>query len=152
MENVINFIIFQILDQGPVFIGLIAAIGLILQKKKASVVLEGTIKTVVGLLIISLGAGILMGTMGGIMGTLNDTIQVKGVLPVNEAAWAVAMKTMSNTITLTFLVGFFIHLAMVWLIPWKIFKNVYLTAHMMLFLACFADVTLEHIFRGRRSS
>lgn len=146
MENVINFIIFQILDQGPVFIGLIAAVGLILQKKKASVVLEGTIKTVVGLLIISLGAGVLMGTMGGIMGTLNDMIQVKGVLPVNEAAWAVAMKTMSNTITLTFLAGFFMHLAMVWLIPWKIFKNVYLTAHMMLFLACFADVTLEHIF------
>lgn len=147
MNPVLNFIIFQILDQAPIFIGLIAMIGLILQKKKKSAVIEGTIKTVVGLLIISLGAGILLNSMDPIMGVLNKSVNIQGVLPVNEAAWSVAMKTMANTITITFILGFLIHLVLVYLIPFKNFKNVYLTAHMMLFMASFTDITLQQIFK-----
>lgn len=147
MNSVFDFIIYQILDQAPIFIGLIAMIGLILQKKKPGVVIEGTIKTVVGLITVSLGAGILLNSIEPIMGVLNQSVSVEGVLPVNEAAWSVAMESMANTVTITFVLGFLIHLALVYIIPFKSFKNVYLTAHMMLFMAAFSDITLNQIFK-----
>lgn len=39
MKTVIHFIIFQILDQAPIFLGIIALVGLLVQKKKFSDIL-----------------------------------------------------------------------------------------------------------------
>ncbi|MFW5794880.1 MAG: PTS ascorbate transporter subunit IIC [Bacillota bacterium] len=142
MRDILNFVVFQILDKAPVFLGLVALIGLLLQKKKFDKVIDGVIKTVVGLTIITIGAGTLLGSMGPIIEALNDSLGIKGVLPANEAAFSVGMQTLANTITMTFLLGFIIHIFMVAIIPIKKFKNVYLTAHMMLFLSTFLNVSL----------
>lgn len=142
MKEILDFIIFQLLDKAPVFMAIIAFIGLKVQKKAPGEILDGVIKTVIGLLIIVVGASTLMGAMGPIMGSLNQTFSVKGVVPANEAAFALAMTTLANSITMTFILGFIIHLALVFIIPVKVFKNVYLTAHMMLFLSTFLNLTL----------
>lgn len=143
MNDLLNFIIFQLLDKAPVFLAIVAFVGLWLQKKTWGEIVDGVIKTVIGLLIIIIGAGTLLGSLGPIMTVLNSSLGVKGVVPANEAAFAIAMATpLTNNITMTFLAGFIIHLFMVMSLPWKIFKNVYLTAHMMLFLATFLNLTL----------
>jgi PTS system ascorbate-specific IIC component len=142
MRSILNFIIFQILDKAPVFLGLVALIGLLLQKKKFDKVIDGVIKTVVGLIIITIGAGTLLGAMGPIINTLNNSLGIQGTLPANEAAFSIGMRTLANTITMTFLLGFIIHIFMVAIIPIEKFKNVYLTAHMMLFLSTFLNVSL----------
>lgn len=147
MQEVLEFIIFQLLDKAPVFLALIAFVGLWAQKKSPSQILDGVIKTVIGLLIIVIGAQTLLGSMGPIMTTLNQAFGVKGVVPANEAAFALAMTTMANSITMTFVLGFVIHLALVYVIPYKMFKNVYLTAHMMLFLSTFLNLTLPVVMK-----
>ena len=143
MKEILDFIIFQLLDKATVFLGIVAFVGLWLQKKSWSEIVDGVIKTVIGLLIIVIGAGTLLGSLGPVINILNSSLGVKGVVPANEAAFSVAMATpMANNITMTFLLGFGMHLLMVFLLPWKIFKNVYLTAHMMLFLSTFLNLSL----------
>ena len=64
---------------------------------------------------------------------------------MNEAAFAVGMSTMSETVVSIFVLGFIIHLVMVFLMPKKDMKNVYLTAHMMLYLAVFLALSINCI-------
>ena len=143
MKEILDFIIFQLLDKSTVFLGIIAFVGLLLQKKSWSEIVDGVIKTVIGLLIIVIGASTLLGSLGPVMKVLNTSLGIKGVVPANEAAFSIAMATpLANSITSTFLLGFALHLFFVFLLPWKHFKNVYLTAHMMLFLSTFLNLTL----------
>lgn len=146
MKAVFDFIIFQILDQAPVFLGLIALVGLLVQKKDFNETFDGVVKTIVGLLILNLGAGAIVGSISPIMGLLNGVTGVKGVMPMNEAAFGVAMLKHANDAVLTFVIGFILHLLMVYIIPKKSLKNVYLTAHMMLYLAIFLNMGIGTIF------
>lgn len=60
---VLNFIINNILTQASVIIGLIACLGLLLQKKPAGVVLSGTMKTMLGFLVLSAGSSVLQSAL-----------------------------------------------------------------------------------------
>ena len=86
-----NFILFQILDQAPIFLGIIALVGRLLQKAKGSEVFEGVVKTIVGMLILSAGANLISGTITPVMQLLNNVVGVNGAMPMNEAAFGVAM-------------------------------------------------------------
>ncbi|MDH5045327.1 PTS ascorbate transporter subunit IIC [Enterococcus faecalis] len=145
MKTVIDFLIFQLLDKPPIFLGIISLIGLLLQGKKFNDVIDGVVKTVVGITILSIGSSMLTSTLGPVMAQLNTRLGVKGVLPANEAAFGVAMDSLSSKIVITFLIGFFLHLLLVKFTPGNRFKNVYLTVHIMLFLATFLTVSLPQV-------
>ena len=51
--QVLNFIINNILTQASIIIALIALLGLVLQKKPVGVVISGTMKTMLGFLVLS---------------------------------------------------------------------------------------------------
>ena len=76
MKDIINFIIFQVLDKAPLFLGCIALLGLMLQRKKASEVVDGTVKTIVGLLVLTIGSGTLLTSLAPVMGKLNTTLGI----------------------------------------------------------------------------
>ena len=97
LASIGNFIIFQVLDQAPIFLGIITLVGLLLQKTPASEVFEGVIKTIVGMLILNAGADLISNTITPVMQLLNNVVGVNGVMPMNEAAFAVGMSTMSET-------------------------------------------------------
>ncbi|WP_432718790.1 PTS ascorbate transporter subunit IIC [Pectinatus frisingensis] len=145
IKEIINFIIFQILDQAPIFLGIIALFGLLVQKKDINEIFDGVVKTIVGLIILGLGAGAIVSSISPVMGMLNSVVHVDGVMPLNEAAFGVAMLKIADQAVLTFIIGFIIHLILVYLIPWKICKNVYLTAHMMLYLSIFLVLSLNNV-------
>ncbi|WP_058270684.1 PTS ascorbate transporter subunit IIC [Olsenella massiliensis] len=142
LSNIGNFIIFQVLDQAPIFLGLITLVGMLLQKSKGSEVFDAVIKTIVGMLVLSAGAELISGTITPVMQLLNDAVGVNGVMPMNEAAFGVAMASLAESAVSIFVIGFLIHLALVYIIPSKGLKNVYLTAHMMLYLSIFLDLTV----------
>ena len=50
MWNLARFVVFQLLGQASLLVGLMALIGLLLQKKSPSAVITGTVKTIVGFL------------------------------------------------------------------------------------------------------
>ncbi len=142
LASIGNFIIFQVLDQAPIFLGIITLVGLLLQKAKATEVLEGVIKTIVGMLILNAGADLISNTITPVMQLLNNVVGVNGVMPMNEAAFGIAMASISETVVSIFVLGFIIHLLLVFLLPRKDMKNVYLTAHMMLYLAVFLALSI----------
>ena len=142
--QVINFLVYQVLSNETIFLGLVALVGLLLQRKKFPQVVDGTVKTVIGLTVLSSGAGILITSLSPVVTKLNSTLHVKGVLPTNDAVFGVVLRFSSiakNTV-ITFLLAFFLHLVLVRISSGKNFKNAYLTAHLMLYHAAFMNVTL----------
>lgn len=133
--TVINFLINEIFIQAPVFLGLVALIGLLLQKKTAAEVIEGTIKTIVGMIILNAGIGVFLGSMIPLTSLLNNSLGVTGVLPDCFGPYGVAMQTYGREIPLAFVMAFVLHLILVRILPFAKSKNVFLTGHIMLFNA-----------------
>ncbi|HHY34906.1 MAG TPA: PTS ascorbate transporter subunit IIC [Firmicutes bacterium] len=142
LRSILNFIIWQVLDQAPVFLGLIALVGFLLQRKSFSEVVEGTLKTIVGIVILQVGAKTLVGAITPVNGLLMKSFGIVGIVPANEAAYGAALKWVANTAVITFIVGFLFHVLLVLITP---FKFVYLTGHMMLFMATLLNLVLSNI-------
>ena len=63
MMNGLLMFVFDILKVPSVLVGLMALIGLVAQKKPVTDVVKGTIKTILGFLVLSGGAGVLTGSL-----------------------------------------------------------------------------------------
>ena len=144
--QIINFLISEVFIQAPIFLGVIALIGLLLQKRDADEVLEGTIKTVVGIVILNAGIGVFLGSLLPITTLLNSTFGVTGVLPDCFGPFGVAMQTKAVEISIAFVLAFILHLLLVRIIPIPTFKNVFLTGHIMLFNTSIAIVMGAAVF------
>jgi PTS system ascorbate-specific IIC component len=140
--SVINFLINEVFVEAPIFLGLIALVGLLLQRRSARDVLEGTIKVIVGIVILNGGIGIFLGSLLPLTTLLNSSFGVTGVLPDCFGPFGVAMQTMAIPISLAFVLAFILHLILVRILPWANFKNVFLTGHIMLFNTSIATIVL----------
>ncbi|SER62886.1 PTS system, ascorbate-specific IIC component [Propionibacterium cyclohexanicum] len=148
--GILHFLVFQLLSNQVIFLGLVALLGLLLQRKKLPQVIDGVVKTIVGLLVLSAGAGILINAISPVVQELNKSLGVQGVLPTNDAVFGVVLQfaTPIRDAVLIFLLAFLLHLVLVRVSPWKDTKNVYLTAHLMLYHAAFMAVTLPHVLHA----
>ena len=72
--SVFNFIINEIFGQGAIFLGLIACIGLILQKKSITDIIRGTMMTAIGFFVLSTGTNIITGNAINGIATAFNTI------------------------------------------------------------------------------
>ncbi|MCR4398286.1 MAG: PTS ascorbate transporter subunit IIC, partial [Firmicutes bacterium] len=135
LKALVNFIVFQVLDQAPVLLGLIALAGFIAQRSSFEETVEGVMKTVVGVLILFAGCNVLLGATFPITDMLNAAFKVQGVIPSDEGAFAFAMTKLSSQIVTIFVLGFVIHVLFVIITPVKAMKNLYLTGHMMLYFS-----------------
>jgi len=120
----------------PAFIlGLIALVGLLIQKKPASEVIVGTVKTILGLLIMGVGIGALINALIPIQAMFQVGIPAAGFetfVTFDEAVvGAVQSANEANigaAIAWTMLFGYIIHLFLARVTK---FKFVYLTGHMI---------------------
>ena len=74
----LNFIVFEILSNQTIFLGLIALLGLLLQRKKLPQVIDGVVKTVIGITVLGAGAGLLINSLSPVVQELNKSLHVKG--------------------------------------------------------------------------
>lgn len=131
--DILNFLISQVFIEASVFLGLVALIGLVLQRKSAADIVEGTAKTIVGILILFAGIDVFLGAIIPLVTVMNKAFGVVGVIPDCFGPFGIAMKTLATEISMTFILAFVVHLVIVRLVPWKRFKNVFMTGHIMLF-------------------
>ena len=75
--QVLNFIIKNILTQASVVVGLIALLGLVLQKKPIGTVVSGTMKTILGFLVLSAGSSVIQGSLAIFGDLFNKACPVK---------------------------------------------------------------------------
>jgi PTS system ascorbate-specific IIC component len=128
-------ILLELITMPAIILGLIALIGLLMQRKPAVDVVTGTIKTVLGLLIMSVGIGALIGAIIPIQSMFEAGIPAGGFttfITFDEAVvGAVQDANIGNigaAIAYTMLFGYIIHLL---LARFTKFKFVYLTGHMI---------------------
>ncbi|MBR8660958.1 MULTISPECIES: PTS ascorbate transporter subunit IIC [Bacillales] len=136
----LDLIMKDILGSPSILVGLFALIGLLLQRKGVADVVSGTLKTVMGFLILSGGAGILVGALGSFGSMFDEAFHIQGVIPNNEAIVALAQQTFGAETALIMLFGMIVNILLARLTP---FKYIFLTGHHTMFMACLIAVILS---------
>ncbi len=91
MKALLDFIV-DILKVPSVLVGIIALIGLIAQKKSVADIIKGTIKTILGFIVLGGGAGVLLGSLNPLGDIFQQAFNVQGVVPNNEAIVSTALE------------------------------------------------------------
>lgn len=138
MKSVLNLFV-SIATQPAILVALIAMLGLLLQKKKATEVVQGTIKTFAGFLVLIGGAGILSNSLTPFAKMFQFALHVQGVVPSNEAVVAIALVKYGTTTALIMLVGMIVNIL---LARFTRFKYIFLTGQAMLYVSCLTAVIL----------
>ena len=136
---VLNFIV-NILSTPAILVGLLACLGLCLQKKPAEDVIKGTLKTIVGFLVLSAGSAFLQSDSLLAFGQVfNYAFSMEGVVPNNEAVVADALQNFGTDSAIIMALGmaFNIILARFSRMPY-----IFLTGHHTLYMACMLAVIL----------
>jgi PTS system ascorbate-specific IIC component len=128
--QIIIFIATQILGQAFIVLGLVALIGLVALKKEVSAIISGTVKTMLGLVILGSGCGVVLGALTPLSGFINSGLGVDGVVPLNFFAFSKTMGVFGSEVALIFVIGFVINLFLARFTP---IRFVALTVHMQLF-------------------
>ncbi|WP_232732417.1 PTS ascorbate transporter subunit IIC [Bacillus sp. mrc49] len=121
-------------------VGLFALVGLLLQRKAAADVVSGTLKTVMGFIIIGAGAAVLIGALDIFSQMFDHAFNVQGVIPNNEAIVAAAQSDFGTSTALIMVFGMVVNVLLARFTP---FKYIFLTGHHTLFMACLLAVTLS---------
>lgn len=88
----LHFLIYDVLGTPAILVGLFSLIGLLLQKKGISDVISGTLKTIMGFVILTAGAGIIAYTLTIFSQLFEHSFHIQGVVPNTDAMAALAQK------------------------------------------------------------
>ena len=136
---VLDFIV-NILSTPAILVGLLALIGLALQGKPVEDVTKGTIKTIVGFLVLSAGAAFLQsGSLLAFGELFNYAFNMQGVVPNNEAVVADALQNFGTSTAIIMALGMAFNIV---LARFSRMPYIFLTGHHTLYMACMLAVIL----------
>lgn len=137
--SVINFIVDNILTQASITIALIAMIGLILQKKSVGQVISGSLKTLLGFLVLSSGASIIVNSLIYFGKIFTQGFGMQGLIPSIEAINGQAMGDLGlgSEIALTLAAIFVVNILIARFTKWK---YIFLTGQAILWMATICAV------------
>jgi PTS system ascorbate-specific IIC component len=128
-------ILINIVTTPAIILGLVSMVGLLLQRKAVPDVIKGTIKTMLGLLILSGGAGIIVAELSPFSEIFTKAFHLTGVVPFDEAVIGALIEkipVIGITTSLILALGFLINIILARITP---FKYIFLTGHMMWIMA-----------------
>ena len=136
----LDFII-NILATPAICVGLLAMVGLILQGKPVEEVVKGTIKTIVGFLVVSAGASYIQtGSLLAFGDLFNYAFNMQGVVPNNEAVVSLALTKFGADSAYIMVAGMILNIV---LARFSNLKYIFLTGHHTLYMACMLAVILS---------
>ncbi len=147
MEFLKAFVI-DLLGSAAILVGLMALMGLLLQKKPFNETVTGTTKTIVGFLIFGLGSGAAVEALSSFQSLFSEGFGLDGVLPLAEAVTALAQERFGTVVSLVMLVGFIFNLFFARITP---FKYIFLTGQHNLYLAALLTVMMKALDVGNTS-
>lgn len=128
-------VIIGIITTPAIILGFVALLGLLLQGKKSSDVIKGTVKTILGLLILSTGAGVIVENLLPFSGMFTEGFGLTGVVPFDEAVIGALIEkvaVIARGTSLILALGFVVNILLARITP---FKYIFLTGHMMWIMA-----------------
>ncbi|WP_139460274.1 PTS ascorbate transporter subunit IIC [Aeromonas veronii] len=135
-----NFLMFDVLSEPAVLVGLIALIGLIAQKKPVTECVKGTVKTIMGFVILGAGATLVINSLGDFAVIFQHAFGIKGVVPNNEAIVSIAQTSFGKEMAMIMFFAMLVNILIARLTPWKF---IFLTGHHTLFMSMMVAVILS---------
>ncbi len=126
--DALNWIAQNIFGQPSILIGIIVLIGLALQKKDFSQIVQGTIKAIIGFLIIGMGADVIVGALILFEPMWAEVFGLTSQTFTSFMGQSAFLEAYGGSITLAMTLGFLINLLLARVTK---FKYIYLTGHMM---------------------
>jgi PTS system ascorbate-specific IIC component len=137
---VLDFFV-NILSTPAILVGLLSLLGLVLQKKPVEDVVSGTIKTIVGFLVLSAGASYLQsGSLLAFGEVFNYAFNMQGVVPNNEAVVSMALTEFGQASAIIMCLGMILNIV---LARFSRLPYIFLTGHHTLYMACMLAVVLS---------
>ncbi|QXF33467.1 PTS ascorbate transporter subunit IIC [Photorhabdus luminescens] len=129
----------SVLSEPAILVGLIALIGLIMQRKPVTECIKGTIKTIMGFVILGAGAGLVVSSLGDFAEIFQHAFGIQGVMPNNEAIVSIAQKSFGKEMAMIMFFAMVINILIARFTPWKF---IFLTGHHTLFMSMMVAVIL----------
>ena len=121
----------EVVRTPALILGLVALVGLILQKKTGTQVFSGTVKTALGMLILSGGAGLIVTAILPFVFLFQDVFNLTGFATGSEmisAAMLNAVPVIASSSSIIMAAGFLVNVLLARFTP---LKYIFLTGHMM---------------------
>lgn len=132
MLAVLNFIQ-QVLSTPAIFVGLIALLGLLLQKQDAQACIKGTIKTILGFIVLNAGSNVVQEAIIPFGDLFQLAFHVEGVVPNNEAITSLGLTDFAVQTASIFALGMCCNII---LARFSKLKFIFLTGHHALYMSC----------------
>jgi ascorbate PTS system EIIC component len=129
----------DVLSEAAILVGLLALVGLVAARASGPDIVTGTLKTILGFLILGGGAGILIAALDPLGVMIEEGLGLQGVVPTNEAFVALAQDAFGAETASIMGLAFVVNLALARLTR---LRYVFLTGHHVFFMAALAAVTL----------
>ena len=136
----LQFIIHDVLGTPAILVGLFSMIGLLLQKKAISEVISGTLKTIMGFVILTSGAAIVATTLTTFSQLFEYSFHIQGVVPNTDAMAALAQKNYGTATAMIMVLGMLFNIVLARITP---LKYIFLTGHHTLYMAAMLAVILS---------
>lgn len=120
-----TFFIDNFIQNPPILLGLIAAIGLIVQRKPIAEVVKGTLLAAFGMIILEAGVGILVGSIAPVNSAFTEIVGGSVAEGLNDVTFTAAH---GSNVGLAMFLGLILHILIARFTP---VKTIFLTGHMI---------------------
>ncbi|RAT69107.1 PTS ascorbate transporter subunit IIC, partial [Lonsdalea populi] len=136
----LQFIMKDVLGTPAILVGLFSLLGLVLQKKPFSEVVSGTLKTIMGFLILIAGANVISSTLTVFSQLFTHSFNMHGVVPNNDVVAALAQANFGTETAMIMVFGMIVNIILARITP---LKYIFLTGHHTLYMAALLAVILS---------
>ncbi|TCV99915.1 PTS ascorbate transporter subunit IIC [Biostraticola tofi] len=133
-------VVVDVLKVPSILVGLVALFGLIAQKKPFPEVVKGTVKTILGFLVLAGGATVLVGSLTPLGDIFKQAFDVQGIIPNNEAMVSIALEKYGASTTLIMAFGMVANIVVA---RFTRLKYIYLSGHVTFYMACMVAIILS---------
>lgn len=103
-------------------------------------IIKGTIKTILGFLVLGGGAGLIVSSLQPLGMMFEKAFNIQGVVPNNEAIISLALKDFGTTTALIMALGMLVNILIA---RFSKLKYIFLTGHHTLYMACMIAIMLQ---------
>jgi PTS system ascorbate-specific IIC component len=129
----------DVLRQPALLMGMMACVGLVALKKPAHKIMTGTLKPILGYIMLGAGADFIVANLDPLGKMIQKGFHITGVVPNNEAIVSAAQKILGVETMSILVVGLLLNLLIA---RFTKFKYVFLTGHHSFFMACLLSAVL----------